>query len=156
VVVDTDDIDLALPDKLALESAYVLSWVFAGYQAWAEGGLTPPEPVIVSTSTYRAESDPVARYIEARVMSRTAGSTPASDLYDDFTTWCKDNGERAVNTIDFAKALRGHGIDRVRTRRGNEYLISLYAPESPAPSDHFADGRPIEEPPEEEERERYP
>ena len=53
--------------KLAGEAGAILAWLVAGYLDWRKNGLAEPEKVTEATQAYRADSDPLGRFLDERV-----------------------------------------------------------------------------------------
>ncbi len=129
VVVPEDRRDARLPDRLRLELDGILNWLVAGYKAWNTDGLQPPEAVLDATKAYRADSDPIARWITDRCLTSPRHHTPAAALWRSWINWCHQQGIDPGTQTALGRALtdRGHTTIRGATirRRG----IALYTPD---------------------------
>lgn len=117
---------LRRPDVLA----GVLRWAVDGAAAWyaSEGGLAHPWLVAANTREQRAELDMVQAWVDERC---TEGDTWSahSVLYQDYTSWCKDNGVSPKSARGFTQSLKGKGfratvryLDNAKTARVIEGL----------------------------------
>jgi putative DNA primase/helicase len=80
-----------LKDQLRGELAGILNWLIAGTRAWLEHGLNPPATVRAATDQYRAESDGLAEFIEARCVTGAGTKVQAQDLWKAYTEWAAFN-----------------------------------------------------------------
>jgi putative DNA primase/helicase len=69
----THNPDLTLKDKLRAEAPGILARAVRGCLAWQREGLNPPEVVLGATATYRTDSMPLARFLEARCVVQKGG-----------------------------------------------------------------------------------
>lgn len=121
VAIPEENQDKLLLDKLKDELPGILNWAVEGCRLWQEHGLGTPEEVSTATSEYRSESDVLGAFLEERTTAERGGITSASILYQEYSKWCDDNNERAVNNTNFGRALVERGFERVRSGRGNNY-----------------------------------
>ena len=110
VVIQAEERDLGLADKLAAELDAVLAFLVAGYQAWRAGGLDDPAEVLAATEAYRAESDALSRFIEQRCMAGH-GTCGSSELFAAWSKWCSEEGEEAGTATAFAAMLHNKGFE---------------------------------------------
>jgi putative DNA primase/helicase len=133
VTVPPAEQDKKLPDKLRLELPGILSWVVAGCLAWHGGGLQAPEEVRKATGAYRAEMDVLAGFMYERCVLRATAWVKFADLYDSYTDWCDNSGERSESKRKFGDRLKERGFppekgtDNISIRRG----IGLQAEPNP-------------------------
>lgn len=116
VVIPPEERDEELAHKLALELDAVLAWLAAGYADWHEHGLSDPEQVIKATSSFRAESDALSRFIEARCMAH--GSAGSTELFKAWESWCASEGEEPGTQKAFSTALENKGFDKSKDGAG--------------------------------------
>lgn len=79
------DADPRLIDALRLELPGILARAVRGAVAWRSAGLEPPEAVLVATEDYRADSDPLAEFLEA-CCEEGPGATVGAGLF--FRAYC--------------------------------------------------------------------
>lgn len=103
--------DQALGDRLRLEAPAVLAWLVAGYRDWRERGLADPEQVTAATASYRADSDPLGRFLSERCLTGY-GSIGSTELFKAWEQWCAAEGELAGTQTSFSTALVVKGFDK--------------------------------------------
>jgi putative DNA primase/helicase len=118
VVVPPEERDQELGDRLALEADAILTWLAAGYQDWRAHGLADPEAVRTATEGYRAESDAVARFLDARCLVGPHFHVRSSELFAAWQRWCADEGEEPGTNKAFTTALQSRGHDTKKTSAG--------------------------------------
>jgi putative DNA primase/helicase len=86
--------DEDLVDKLWQERSGILNWLCAGLLDYLEGGLQEPAQVLAATDDYRADSDPVGRFLStACIITGDAGDRVATaDLGRALNLWLALNG----------------------------------------------------------------
>lgn len=128
VIIPEQERDESLPDRLALEIDAVLAWLVAGHRDWAAHGLADPETVLKATASYRAESDALARFLDARALINPNATIRSSDLFAAWCSWCTAEGEEHGTQKAFTTALLGRGFDTRRTNVGAIWRgLGLYA-----------------------------
>jgi len=108
VTIPAEERDPGLERRIRGEEASgVLNWLVDGYLMWREQGLAVPEAVRASTADYRAQSDPLADFLEA--CTRPAGpgepAVKAKVLYEQYDQWCKANGVEPIGQTRFGRSL---------------------------------------------------
>jgi phage/plasmid-associated DNA primase len=71
-----------------------------------EHGLSEPESSREMMEQFRASSDPVAAYLDARTIMHSGAVTPKSELYADYCKWIEKRGQLAATQASFGRALR--------------------------------------------------
>lgn len=132
----TADIDLV--DKLCAELPGILNWALLGWERLLNTGrFTQANAVDEEVSTYRAASNPVRLWLEERCRVRSQDGKPyppttkATDVYDDYLTWCEANGfdrDVVVNSREFAHEMQRLGYPSKRTATGMLYPVVLELP----------------------------
>ncbi|KFL27043.1 hypothetical protein JP74_08990 [Devosia sp. 17-2-E-8] len=143
-----DDRQMGFDDMLETfvpERAGILNWLIEGLMLFMRDGLAPyiPDRVREFTQDYRAERDPVGRFVEACVIrADDAYKVQAKDMFDAYVTWCEANGIAPWKQTAFGRrmtALRfkkeeGRLIHYIGVRLGD--IPSRFDPKSsPHPSD---------------------
>lgn len=114
-----EDQDPRLEDKLKAELPGILSWAVAGFIEWQRlGGLKEPQQVVLATSTYKAESDPVAAFFEDRCVFEEGARVRTAALYDAYASWVP-KGEKALSRTLFVKHLEDEFKLTRKTVKGN-------------------------------------
>lgn len=108
---------------LAAESSGVLNWALAGHRRWLREGLGRPKTIVSATSGYRADNDLLTAFIDDACVMLDRAETRSSQLYDAFTKWAAEGGEKYIATRrKFFNQVRERGI---KERRSNGDLIFL-------------------------------
>jgi putative DNA primase/helicase len=118
VVIPADERDDHLGDRLRLESDYILTWLIRGYQDWREHGFAEPGQVTKATAAYRADSDDLGRFIEARCITGPNFTARSSELYAAWVKWCGAEGAESGSNKAFTESLQNRGFDTKRSRVG--------------------------------------
>jgi putative DNA primase/helicase len=115
--------DRNLLEKLRPEADGVLNWCLSGLWDYYIRGLDPPAAVVEAIEEYKADSDPLARFLDARTMVCEGWRVGASDLYADYEEWCGVNAEEPLGKKSFALSLKERGIRSIKS--GNNYWVGL-------------------------------
>jgi len=87
VVIPTGERDTTLGDKLKTEWPGILAWAVRGCLDWQRNGMNPPPEVLAATSDYRAESDPLADFINDRLILGQEFRATRPDLWAEFQSF---------------------------------------------------------------------
>ncbi len=132
------DADPSLLDTLAAELPGILSWAVRGALAWQDRGLQPPGAVAAATETYRAESDPLAEFVERECVLGEGLVVNATDALRAYRAWAQEAGltdREALNATRFGTRMKTR-FGGVHRKTGNVYLgVGLRVP------DHAEAGR---------------
>jgi putative DNA primase/helicase len=138
VTIPEEERDPRLLDKLRQELPGIMLWALEGLQQWREKGLAPPPTVRQATEEYRREMDVLGDWLAERCVADPAAVTPFRELYEDYTEWCKAQGELALGQRSFGNRLTERGYPatlmadgKTRARRG----VRLRGPEDSHPPD---------------------
>ncbi|MFH9244695.1 phage/plasmid primase, P4 family [Streptomyces lydicus] len=121
VVIPEEERDGTLPQRLKAAAPAVLEWIYAGWEAYQEQGLNPPEAVRVRTEEYKASSDVLGRFLEERTISNPHGVVKGRDLFNAWTSWCAATGEQATPEKAFVESLAQRGYSKKRNKHGQVY-----------------------------------
>lgn len=98
--------DLELKDKLMAEAEGILARLVRGCLAWQRTGLNAPERVKQATESYRSESSPLGRFLEARCVISEEAKATFGDLFAAYQSWCAMTRELGpLNRRQFSDAL---------------------------------------------------
>lgn len=104
------------------EASGVLNWLLDGLYLWREHGLAVPEAVRDATADYKADSDPLARFLDDCTRPPERGepdTVRAGRLYEVYSRWCGTNGEDPVSKFRFGKLMRERpGVREARLAKG--------------------------------------
>jgi putative DNA primase/helicase len=70
---------------LAQEGAGILTWAVEGCRKWLTEGLEPPSAVTDATKEYRADNDPIGRFLDDCCILDTKATTSSRELYEAFS-----------------------------------------------------------------------
>jgi phage/plasmid-associated DNA primase len=86
-----------------------------GCLEWQKVGLRPPETVRAATKSYREAEDAVGRFIADCCELADDAKILATPLYESYTYWCKDNGEKyPLTQRRFGARLTERGLSNER------------------------------------------
>jgi putative DNA primase/helicase len=71
-----------------------------------------PAPAERAAKGWRAECDPLKRFLEERTGRAEDASVRASELYDAYQKWAAENGERVESKTAFGRRMTGLGYER--------------------------------------------
>ncbi|MDP9475869.1 MAG: phage/plasmid primase, P4 family [Actinomycetota bacterium] len=117
--------DKRLPEKLRAELAGVLAWAVEGCLEWQREGLKPPAAVRAATDEYRREMDTLAVFISERCVEGPNLSVQAKPLYEAYTGWCEENGERYETSKQFYQQLTERGYEKQKDGSGRVRYYGL-------------------------------
>ena len=115
VVIPPEERDEDLGAKLAFEADAVLTWLVAGYRAWRESGFAEPRQVTEATDAYRAESDPLGRFLEERCLLMSGMHVGSTELFTAYEKWCAAEREDAGTPTAFGNAMKVKGFENYRS-----------------------------------------
>lgn len=122
VTIPKEERDKDLPRKLRAEGDGVLNWLVAGCERFCDGGLDVPDAVKDATRQYRDESSPLRAFMDDWVDPAPAGSVGATELYEAFRLWCRDNAIDPWKQTTFGLRLRDQGVHKDRVGGRVVYL----------------------------------
>lgn len=101
-------------EVLWAERGGIFNWMLDGYRMWSENGLQIPDVIRAATTDYREESNPIGDFIRAMI-KRNGSSTRASEVYEAYTYWCRENASKVWSQTAFGRKLSdlGYKKDRV-------------------------------------------
>jgi len=102
--------DKHLGQKLRAELAGILNRLLDGLCDWLDYGLVVPAEVAEATASYRTDSDPCGRFLEACVRMVPGGRVQSSDMHALFCAWAKVFGEKEWSPKGLAAALKERGF----------------------------------------------
>lgn len=103
---------------LTMELPGILNWAIQGCLAWQNDGMKTPEKVVEATNLYREEVDIIGNYLDERILVEDGVRTSVHDIYTDYTLWCIENGENAMNQRNLSQRLIERGFERKRSTGG--------------------------------------
>jgi putative DNA primase/helicase len=125
VTITDSERDREMAAKLLMEAPGILAWAVRGCLEWQKHGLGMAEAVARATAEYRADSDEIGRFIEARCVVGPDRWVQATELYRAYQAWADSEGIKAMSQTAFGVRLseRGHDVQkRDRKTRGRAGL----------------------------------
>lgn len=98
-----------LPAKLLNEASGILNRALDGLRNYLDDGLMLPEPVADATAEYRADSDPLGRFLAEVVINEVGAREQSSVFHRTFVAWAKVSGEREWSPKGLANAMKERG-----------------------------------------------
>jgi putative DNA primase/helicase len=108
--------DRQLPEKLKAEASGILNRLLDGLADWLDNGLVRPDEVVEATESYRADSDPLGRFIEHCVTRVPGERVQSSVMHAVFVAWAKANSEPEWTPQRFGREMRDRGM---RSKQSN-------------------------------------
>jgi putative DNA primase/helicase len=126
------EVDRELPAKLLLEAEGILAWAVAGAVAWYREGLARLPEGEQETRIWRAEGDPIGRFLEDCCEKHPGASMPARELYLAFRSWVEMAGDLPITETAFGRSLTARGFEKEHTQSGWLYYGVRCRPRLPA------------------------
>ncbi len=123
VSIPKEKVDKHLKFKLLNEYPAILRWAIEGCNLWKHEGLEMPESVKHATDDYKNEMDLLQSFIESRLVITNSmyDQLPATDVYNAYRNWAKDNGEYEMTSRRFGSEITKKLPDKKRTGSGIVY-----------------------------------
>lgn len=114
--------NLQLKDQLKLEYPGILNWAIQGCLQWQRTGLRPPAVVTVATAMYRADSDPINPWLEARCARSPECRVQAAHAWQDYQRWHQQERPREpiLSNKNFFKSMAR--LFKAEAKRQTSYL----------------------------------
>ena len=116
--------DLDLEAKLRAEAPGILAWVVRGARAWQEEGLRPPASVKAATEQYKAESDPLAPFLDEFCVVGPECRASAAEMLSAYLRHCERAGipDRDRMSSTALGRRMGQRFEKKHTKRGAMYV----------------------------------
>jgi len=105
VQIPKERVDKHLKYKLRREMTAILNWAVQGYQEWQRIGLSEPQIIKSQRQEYRTEMDVVELFIEECCFRKNGEREKASDLYNVYSSWAKENHQYLMSSTKFGKEM---------------------------------------------------
>jgi putative DNA primase/helicase len=115
VIIPGAERDESLGEKLADEAGAILAWLVAGHLDWRKNGLAEPGKVTEATQAYRAESDPLGRFLDERCLCMSALHVGSSELFGIYEKWCAAEREDPGTPKALADSLKAKGFESYKS-----------------------------------------
>lgn len=116
-----EDCDPDLLAKLREEYPGILAWCIEGARQWAKNGLAIPAVVRAASQVYMDEQNDIQQWLDACCVETPGGNESSSRLYESFTYWKQENGERVPSHRNFSERLE-HLYSKKRTSKGTVFV----------------------------------
>lgn len=114
VTIPEADRDPHLQDSLRREWPQILNWMLQGCAAWRDYRLAPPETVRDATELYLQSNDVLAAWLDE--CCDREGESDGKTLYQNFATWCDQQGETVWSRRGWADAMIDKGFINYRRK----------------------------------------
>lgn len=98
-------VDKNLTYKLRREAVGILNWAITGCLMWQREGLKQPKAVADASKEYRNEMDVITRFIEECCETGPDKQIKASELFNSYREWAKENNEHDFSNTKFGKEV---------------------------------------------------
>lgn len=105
-----EQIDFELEDKLLSEKSGILNWLLKGCQMWIKERLEMTQEIERAGNEYRSESDVLGTFIEEHCDVGPELKATHKDLFENWRSWCQDNGHIAGAKNGLTRKLDVRGI----------------------------------------------
>ena len=122
VQISESRVDKNLKYKLRREMIAILNWAVEGYRDWLHNGLNEPKIIEQQRKTYRTEMDVVELFIEECCLRKENEREKASDLYNVYSSWAKDNHQYLMSNTKFGKEM-SNKFQKLKS--GTNYYVGL-------------------------------
>jgi len=116
--------DPRLREALYEELPGILNWGVEGFKWFQKDGLGIAFQVLEAVDKYREDMDTLAVFIETNYTIDVLGRVQTSVVYEDYRTWCKDNGEYHMSTSWLKGELESRGF-RYEHSRDARYFLGI-------------------------------
>jgi putative DNA primase/helicase len=120
--------DCQLSQKIiASELPGVFNWVLEGLNRLLDQNhFTPSDIVKQSVDSYEAESDTVKQFLQDKnYIKHPTANEPLKDIYNQYRTFCTEDGYKALNKTNFGRRLKHLNINTERKAAGFVVFIKL-------------------------------
>lgn len=113
---------LRLADRIVEQEAEgVLAWLVYYCKQWRDSGLGSSVAVEEAVTQYRVESDVLGHFLEECTQPSPMFSCRASDLYDRYSRWSKNQGSKPMTNTAFGRRLGDRGLEKYKDMTGWHY-----------------------------------
>ncbi|GJD73599.1 DNA primase family protein [Methylobacterium goesingense] len=130
VFIPKEERDRKLGEKLKAEASGILNRLLSGLCDWLDNGLVIPPDVEAATETYRADSDPIGRFLAVCTKPTIGHRTQATVLHELYVAWAKVNGEASRSANMLGRELRGRGMPDIKS--GVQWWVDIETTKLPS------------------------
>ncbi len=106
---EAKDADAGLEAALVQEVEGILRWAVDGCLRWQAEGLKPTAKIEAASAGYRSECDLLGDFLEEYTLDPQA-QIPQQQLWNNWRSWCENNGIREGSKKSFTRRLLNRGI----------------------------------------------
>jgi len=128
VTIPKEEVDPDLPLKLVEELPGILNWALNGCDEWLKKGLGEPRVVHEATSEFRSAMDVLGEFIKEMCEVGEGKTISARKLYESYSIWCNDYGERPMNQRQLGLRLKERGFKSRRATGGSRQWDGISVP----------------------------
>jgi putative DNA primase/helicase len=125
VTIPESERDKTLREKLLAEFPGILNWALQGCLEWQREGLGTPEEVTEATNEYRHDEDSLRDFLEECCATNENATEKCQRVYQAYSAWCEENGERPMSKNSLSKELKQRGFQSERGTGGYYYWVGL-------------------------------
>lgn len=108
-----EDVDPYLDEKLWAEREGIFAWMVEGARLYFKDGLCVPGDMPEKIKEYQKDMDFIGQFIQEKLEVIEGGQIGATDLFELYKDWAKDNNEWKMSMRTFSGKMRG----RVESKR---------------------------------------
>lgn len=108
------DKDKDFPEKLKAELPGILRWAIDGLIAWHQVGLGTCAEVDRAVASYRAEMDPIGKFVEDDCILDPSHSETGMRLYAAYKQWCAETSCHPITESEFRERVEALGLEKFK------------------------------------------
>ena len=113
--------DANLQEKLVSEGSGILAWLWAGFFAWQQHGLCPPDSVRAATEEFRNENDSISQFLAEKCLIMPGVRVKAADIYESYQSFCSAEGLNKEGVKSFSSVIKNK-FSLERNKSGRWYI----------------------------------
>jgi putative DNA primase/helicase len=134
--------DAFMGEKLDKEDSGILAFLVRGCLEYQSQGMGRPEDISDSTKEYRESEDLTLQFITEQCICREGAKVGVTQLWEEYTTWCKDNHIKSADGVSFKRDIEKR-FEKKKGKTGWFYLgVGIIDLNSPEPTDDAGDKKP--------------
>ena len=118
-------VDKDLPAKLREEAPGILNWAIEGCLRWQAHGLPTPKFIADAIECYQSEMDVLDSFLKDCCVATPDTKVSVQDLYQVYTRWCEQSGERAVTKRQLSAQLKERGYENKKSTGGVHWWVNI-------------------------------
>ena len=119
---DDDEKDPDLESKLLEERDGILQWMLEGTSKYLKDGLKLSPRIRQENAVYRKDSDLIGEFLDDVMEVDSAAKINQQTAYEEWQTWCKDNGFRVSSKKSFTQRLAERGYPEGKSGGARFYV----------------------------------